>query len=184
MSTLQYAHNAKKIKHKAKQNTLAKAIEVKGVSDPEFNCVSLHVLCCDVGSFTAGGSLFIFGAIRLSCPKLGCDHAQPHLVILTDTSARLPLSLELKEQVKALGKTLIEELEKAAQQKELMDKEICAITAEKELIAQELAASQAEIEVLATGHSPLGDCRLQPHVFFMPRCFCVPSLAEPQATNC
>jgi hypothetical protein len=84
MSTLQYAHNAKKIKHKAKQNTLAKAIEVK----------------------------------------------------------------ELKEQVKALGKTLIEELEKAAQQKELMDKEICAITAEKELIAQELAASQAEIESL------------------------------------
>lgn len=30
MSTLQYAHNAKKIKNKAKVNTLAKAIEIKG----------------------------------------------------------------------------------------------------------------------------------------------------------
>ena len=32
MSTLQYAYNAKKIKNKAKVNTMAKAIEVKGMS--------------------------------------------------------------------------------------------------------------------------------------------------------
>eukprot|EP00668_Euglena_longa_P006428 GGOE01007659.1.p1 GENE.GGOE01007659.1~~GGOE01007659.1.p1 ORF type:complete len:890 (-),score=332.24 GGOE01007659.1:863-3484(-) len=84
MSTLQYAHNAKKIKNKAKVNTLAKAIEIK----------------------------------------------------------------ELKEQVKALGKTLIEELEKAAQQKELLDSEIAAINHEKDLIKSALKTTQEENELL------------------------------------
>eukprot|EP01004_Peranema_trichophorum_P004254 NODE_318_length_2966_cov_42.475554_g275_i0.p1 GENE.NODE_318_length_2966_cov_42.475554_g275_i0~~NODE_318_length_2966_cov_42.475554_g275_i0.p1 ORF type:complete len:710 (+),score=156.12 NODE_318_length_2966_cov_42.475554_g275_i0:549-2678(+) len=84
LSTLQYAFNAKKIKHKAKVNNLSKQIEIK----------------------------------------------------------------ELKEQVKALGKTLIEELEKAAQQKELLDKEIMVITEEKELIASALKSSQEENELL------------------------------------
>jgi WD40 repeat protein len=84
MSTLQYAYNAKKIKNKAKVNTMAKAIEVK----------------------------------------------------------------ELKEQVKALGKTLIEELEKAAQQKELLDREIEAINQEKALITSALKTCQEENEEL------------------------------------
>eukprot|EP00993_Chasmostoma_nieuportense_P000968 NODE_188_length_2767_cov_22.324621_g174_i0.p1 GENE.NODE_188_length_2767_cov_22.324621_g174_i0~~NODE_188_length_2767_cov_22.324621_g174_i0.p1 ORF type:complete len:858 (-),score=316.05 NODE_188_length_2767_cov_22.324621_g174_i0:193-2706(-) len=84
LSTLQYAYNAKKIKHKAKVNNLGKAIEIK----------------------------------------------------------------ELKEQVKALGKTLIEELEKAAHQKELLDKEIQALNDEKELIASALKSCQEENDLL------------------------------------
>ena len=54
---------------------------------------------------------------------------------------------ELKEQVKALGKTLIEELEKAAQQKELLDREIEAINQEKALITSALKTCQEENEV-------------------------------------
>lgn len=84
LSTLQYAYNAKKIKHKAKVNNLSKQIEIK----------------------------------------------------------------ELKEQVKTLGKTLIEELEKAAQQKEMLDQEILAISEEKELMTSALKASQEDNEQL------------------------------------
>eukprot|EP00667_Euglena_gracilis_P006968 EG_transcript_7027 len=84
MSTLQYAHNAKKIKNKAKVNTLGKALEIK----------------------------------------------------------------ELKEQIKALGKTLVEELEKAAQQKELLDAEILAIHQEKDLLSSSLKAIQEDNEEL------------------------------------
>ena len=84
MSTLQYANNAKKIKHKAKVNSLGKALEIK----------------------------------------------------------------ELKEQVRALGKTLIEELEKAARQKELLEGEIGAITEERDLVNTALTTCQGENEEL------------------------------------
>eukprot|EP00906_Rhabdomonas_costata_P029520 RCo041650 len=84
LSTLQYAYNAKKIKHKAVVNNLSKAIEIA----------------------------------------------------------------ELKEQVKALGRTLVEELEKAAQQKEMLDKEIVAITEERELVASALKTCQQENNLL------------------------------------
>eukprot|EP00669_Euglena_mutabilis_P008524 TRINITY_DN3565_c0_g1_i1.p1 TRINITY_DN3565_c0_g1~~TRINITY_DN3565_c0_g1_i1.p1 ORF type:complete len:406 (+),score=145.88 TRINITY_DN3565_c0_g1_i1:277-1494(+) len=84
LSTLQYAHNAKKIKHQAKQNTVAKAAEIK----------------------------------------------------------------ELKEQVKALGRTLIEELEKAGQQKDALAAEVDTVTQERESLANALAETRAENQTL------------------------------------
>lgn len=53
-----------------------------------------------------------------------------------------PVSIHPYPQVKALGKTLIEELEKAALQKETLDNQINTITAEKDHVNSALKTAQ------------------------------------------